>query len=47
MHGVMDDGSFIPLYSRSVIFGMRDNIDWVIRHDGLVLASTVHRQPAP
>jgi peptide/nickel transport system substrate-binding protein len=47
MHALMDDGSFIPLYSRSVLFGLRENVDWVVRHDGLVIASNVHRKAVP
>jgi len=46
MRLLMDDLSFIPLYSPSVIFGVRNDVDWSLRRDGLILARTIRRLPA-
>jgi hypothetical protein len=29
-----------------VVFGARDDIEWQLRHDGLILANTIRRRPA-
>jgi peptide/nickel transport system substrate-binding protein len=47
MRVLMRDLAFIPLYSPSVIFGARDNVEWQPRRDGLILADTIRRTPAP
>jgi peptide/nickel transport system substrate-binding protein len=46
MRLLMDDLAFIPLYSPFVVFGARDNIEWQLRRDGLILANTIRRRPA-
>ena len=46
MHVLMDDLAFIPLYSQSVVFAVRDGVEWQPRRDGLILVSTVRRRPA-
>ena len=43
---LMNDLNFIPLYSPSVIFGVRKDIDWNLRRDGLILAKSIRRLPA-
>jgi peptide/nickel transport system substrate-binding protein len=45
MRLLMDDLAFIPLYSPAVVFGARDDIEWQLRHDGLILANTIRRRP--
>jgi len=42
----MNDLNFIPLYSPSVIFGVRKDIEWNLRRDGLILAKSIRRLPA-
>jgi peptide/nickel transport system substrate-binding protein len=46
MRLLMDDLAFIPLYSPFVVFGARDDIEWQLRRDGLILANTIRRRPA-
>jgi peptide/nickel transport system substrate-binding protein len=46
MRALMDDLSFIPLYSSSVVFGARSDVEWQPRRDGLILADTIRRVPA-
>jgi peptide/nickel transport system substrate-binding protein len=46
MRLLMDDLAFIPLYSPAVVFGARHDIEWQLRHDGLILANTIRRRPA-
>ncbi len=46
MHVLMDDLAFVPLYSPAVVFGARSDIDWQLRRDSLILASTIRRRPA-
>jgi peptide/nickel transport system substrate-binding protein len=45
MRVLMSDLAFIPLYSPAVVFGARDNIEWQLRRDGLILANTIRRWP--
>ena len=45
MRVLMDDLTFIPLYSQSVVFGVRDDLEWQPRRDGLILAETIRRRP--
>jgi peptide/nickel transport system substrate-binding protein len=45
MRVLMDDLTFIPLYSQSVVFGARDDLEWQPRRDGLILAETIRRRP--
>ncbi|MEO8502410.1 MAG: ABC transporter substrate-binding protein [Acidobacteriota bacterium] len=45
MRLLMADHSFLPLYSPSVLFGVRENVDWQLRRDGLVLAKGISRHP--
>ncbi len=44
MRALMDDLSFIPLYSPSIVFGVRDDLAWEPRRDGLILADTIRRR---
>ena len=44
MRLLMQDHSFVPLYSPSVLFGVRRNVDWQLRRDGLVLAKGISRR---
>ena len=43
---LMSDLNFIPLYSPSVIFGVRKDIEWNLRRDGLILVKSIRRLPA-
>ncbi len=43
---LMTDLNFIPLYSPSVIFGVRKDVEWNLRRDGLILAKSIRRLPA-
>jgi len=44
MRVLMDDLSFIPLYSPAIVFGVRDDLEWQPRRDGLILADTIRRR---
>jgi peptide/nickel transport system substrate-binding protein len=46
MRALMDDLTFIPLYSPLVFYGARTDLDWQLRRDGLILANTIHRHAA-
>ena len=45
MHVLMEDEVYIPLYSSSVMEGVRDDIRWPLRRDALILAFTMRREP--
>lgn len=45
MRVLMADLTFIPLYSASNLFAIRDDLDWQPRRDGLILAHTIRRRP--
>jgi peptide/nickel transport system substrate-binding protein len=43
MRTLMADLVLIPLYSPKVIFGVRDNVEWQLRGDGMILVNTIRR----
>jgi peptide/nickel transport system substrate-binding protein len=45
MHLLMDDFTFIPLYTASLLYGVRDDLDWQPRPDGFMLAREIRRRP--
>lgn len=44
MRLLMADFAFIPLYSPSVVFGVRNDVEWQPRHDILILANSIRRR---
>ena len=44
MTTALDDAVFVPLYSPSVLFAVRDDVVWKPRLDGLVLAADIQRR---
>jgi peptide/nickel transport system substrate-binding protein len=44
MHLLMDDLTFIPLSVPLALFGVRDDVEWVPRRDGFILARDIRRR---